>query len=33
VPHAPLLTAGMIRSLSRVDRRSLDAGLIGYRGH
>jgi len=33
VPHARLLTAGMIRTLSRVDRRSLDAGLVGYRGH
>jgi hypothetical protein len=33
VPHARLLTAGMIRTLSRVDRRSLDAGLVEYRGH
>jgi hypothetical protein len=33
VPHARLLTAGMIRTLSQVDRRSLDAGLVGYRGH
>jgi len=33
VPHARLLTGGMIRTLSRVDRRSLDAGLVGYRGH
>ena len=32
VPHTRLLTAGMTRSLSRVDRRSLDAGLVGYRG-
>jgi len=29
VPHARLLTAGMIRTLSRVDRRSLDASLVG----
>ncbi len=33
VPHTRLLTAGMTRHLSRVDRRSLDAGLVGYRGH
>ena len=33
VAHTRLLTAGMTRSLSRVDRRSLDAGLVGYRGH
>ena len=33
VPHTPLLTPTMIRSLSRVDRRSLDAGLVGYRAH
>jgi hypothetical protein len=33
VPHTRILTAGMIRHLSRVDRRSLDAGLIGYREH
>ncbi len=29
VPHARLLAGGMIRILSRVDRRSLDAGLVG----
>ena len=33
VPHTRLLTAGMTRTLSRVDRRSLDAGLVGYRAH
>ena len=33
VPHARLLTAAMTRNLSRVDRRSLDAGLLGYREH
>jgi hypothetical protein len=31
VRHVPLLSAAMIRGLSRVDRRSLDAGLVGYR--
>ena len=31
VPHVPLLRPGLIRHLSRVDRRSLDAGLVGYR--
>jgi len=30
VPHTPLLTPSIIRSLSRVDRRSLDAALAGY---
>jgi hypothetical protein len=33
VPHTRLLTAAMTRSLSRVDRRSLAAGLVGYRKH
>jgi hypothetical protein len=33
VRHTRLLTSGMTRSLSRVDRRSLDAGLVGYRAH
>ena len=33
VPHTRILTAGMTRHLSRVDRRSLAAGLVGYRGH
>ena len=32
-PHTRLLTAGMTRSLSRVDRRSLAAGLVGHRKH
>ena len=31
IRHVPLLSAAMIRGLSRVDRRSLDAGLVGYR--
>jgi hypothetical protein len=30
VRHAPLLSAAMVRRLHRVDRRSLDAGLVGY---
>jgi len=33
VPHTRLLTAAMTRNLSRVDRRSLEAGLVGYRQH
>jgi hypothetical protein len=33
VPHTRLLTTGMTRNLSRVDRRSLRAGLVGYRQH
>ena len=33
VPHTRLLTVSMMRNLSRVDRRSLDAGLVGYREH
>ena len=33
VPHTRLLTAAMTRKLSRVDRRSLRAGLVGYRQH
>jgi hypothetical protein len=33
VRHTRLLTSAMTRSLSRVDRRSLDAGLVGYRAH
>jgi hypothetical protein len=33
VPHAPLLSPAMIRGLSRVDRRSLDAALAGHRPH
>ncbi|MBI4638738.1 MAG: hypothetical protein HY727_20565 [Candidatus Rokubacteria bacterium] len=31
VPHRPLLTPSMIRGLTRVDQRSLQAGLVGYR--
>jgi hypothetical protein len=31
VHHTPLLRPAMIRRLHRVDRRSLDAGLVGYR--
>jgi hypothetical protein len=31
VPHTRLLTAAMTRSLSRVDRRTLAAGLVGYK--
>jgi hypothetical protein len=30
VPHTPLLTPAMVRGLSRVDRRSLEAALAGY---
>jgi hypothetical protein len=33
LPHARLLTAAMTRNLARVDRRSLEAGLVGYRQH
>jgi hypothetical protein len=33
LPHRHLLTTAMERSLSRVDRRALDAGLVGYRAH
>ena len=33
VRHRRLLTPGMIRNLSRADRRSLQAGLVGYRPH
>jgi hypothetical protein len=31
IRHVPLLSPAMIRGLSRADRRSLDAGLVGYR--
>jgi hypothetical protein len=31
IPHTHLLTPEMERSLSRTDRRSLEAGLVGYR--
>ena len=33
VPHTRLLTSAMTRNLSSVDRRSLQAGLVGYRPH
>jgi len=33
VPHTRLLPEAVIRSLTRVDRRSLTAGLVGYREH
>lgn len=31
LPHTHLLAPGMERSLSRTDRRALEAGLVGYR--
>jgi hypothetical protein len=31
IRHTPLLTPAMVRALTRVDRRSLAAGLVGYR--
>jgi hypothetical protein len=31
LPHTQLLTRAMERRLVRVDRRSLDAGLVGFR--
>lgn len=33
IPHTALLTPAMVQGLSRVDRRSLAAGLVGYRAH
>ena len=33
IRHTPLLTPALIRGLSRVDRRSLRAGLVGHRAH
>jgi hypothetical protein len=33
VPHTPLLTPTMVRHLTTVGRRSLRAGLVGYRRH
>jgi hypothetical protein len=33
VRHTPLLLPALIRRLSRVDRRSLEAGMVGYRDH
>ncbi|MDO8506146.1 MAG: hypothetical protein Q7S41_00895 [Candidatus Limnocylindria bacterium] len=31
IPHTPLLKPGMAKRLHRVDRRSIDAGLVGHR--
>ncbi|MBI2016173.1 MAG: hypothetical protein HY616_07720 [Candidatus Rokubacteria bacterium] len=31
IPHTPLLTPAQIRNLTRVDRRALQAGLVGHR--
>jgi hypothetical protein len=31
IPHAPVVTPAMARGLSRVDRRSLRAALVGHR--
>ena len=31
IPHTPLLAPALIRHLSRVNRRSLEAGMVGYR--
>jgi hypothetical protein len=31
IPHVPLLTPGMVRRLSRADRRSVAAALVGHR--
>src|SRR5881296_3513206 len=33
IPHTRLLARVLERRLARVDRRSLAAGLVGYRGH
>jgi hypothetical protein len=33
IAHTPLLKPALIRSLSRVDRRSFQAGLVGHRWH
>ena len=33
VPHTLLLKPAMMRTLSRVDRRSLDAAMAGYQPH
>ena len=33
VRHTPLLLPSLICHLSRVDRRSLEAGMVGYRDH
>ena len=31
IKHTPLLTPGMVKHLHRLDRRSIDAGLVGHR--
>ncbi|OGK98379.1 MAG: hypothetical protein A3D33_01525 [Candidatus Rokubacteria bacterium RIFCSPHIGHO2_02_FULL_73_26] len=33
IPHTPLVTPAQVRALTRVDRRSLQAGLVGHRPH
>ena len=33
IPHVRLLTPAMERALTRADRRSLDASLVGHRSH
>jgi hypothetical protein len=33
IRHTPLLAPALIRRLSRVNRRSLEAGMVGYRAH
>jgi hypothetical protein len=33
VPHVPLLTKAQVRQLTRMDKRSLKAGLLGFRKH
>src|SRR5215831_14696653 len=33
VPHSRLLSPAMVRALARVDRRSMEAALAGYRAH
>ena len=33
IRHTRLLDPAMVRALSRVDRRALAAGMVGYRGH
>jgi hypothetical protein len=33
IPHARLLTPTMERALTRADRRSLEAALVGHRPH
>jgi len=33
VPHVPLLTRGQVRRLTRMDKRSVKAGMLGFRRH